>query len=98
MEITVSQGAAPPSPERIYLVYADNGMKLVYAGDDRSACEQVCSSLARTAAGHVSGFQFVGRQRYELRAYFDAAPPDSFLATRLKGELFDFAWHPHHPA
>lgn len=80
--------------ERSYLAYGDNGMRLVYAGDDLEAWETACAELAHHAAGHISGYQFVGRQRYDLRAYFDSEPPAAFLSARKKGELFDFGWHP----
>lgn len=77
----------------MFLVYGDNGMRLAYAGEDARACEAACARLAAEAAGVVTGFQFVGRQRYELRAYFDSEPPPEFVARRSRGQLFDFAWH-----
>jgi hypothetical protein len=77
----------------VYLVYGDNGMRLAYAGEDAGACEEVCARLAAGAAGLVSGFQFVGRQRYELRAYFDRPPGTDFIMRRSRGQLFDFSWH-----
>jgi hypothetical protein len=79
---------------RTYLVYADNGMRLVYAGDDAQANGRACDELASSSAGHIYGFQFVGRQRYELRAFFDEVPSDAFLAARFKRDLFDFTWTP----
>jgi len=82
--------AAVPSLQ--YLVYGENGATLLYAGDDAEACSAVCSRLAREAAGHVKGYQFVGKQRYEVLAYFDAVPAESFLAARRKRDLFDFGW------
>ena len=80
----------------MYLVYGENGMRLIYAGDDPDACEAACARLAAGAAGMVTGFQFVGRQRYELRAYFDRQPEPEFIVRRSRGQLFDFAWHPLH--
>ncbi len=82
---------------RTYLVYGDNGMRLVYAGDDPAALRRACDELALTAAGHVYGYQFVGRERYELRAFFDEVPSEAFLAVRFKRDLFDFAWNPREP-
>ncbi len=87
-------GREPPAPAaRTYLVYDDNGLRLVYAGDDLDVCERVCTELAARSAGYVSGYQFVGRERIELRAFFEPAPSEAFLAVRLKRDLFDFAWH-----
>lgn len=81
----------------MYLVYGDDGMRLVYAGEDRAACDAACAQLAAGAAGLVTGFQFVGRQRYELRAFFDRQPTSDFMLRRSRGQLFDFAWHPLGP-
>ncbi|HEY7295553.1 MAG TPA: hypothetical protein VH916_10950 [Dehalococcoidia bacterium] len=78
----------------VYLVYGENGARLFYAGEDGAAREAVCSELEARSAGYVSGYQFVGRQRYELRCYLDAPPSDRFLALRARRELFDFGWHP----
>ncbi|MHB8574860.1 MAG: hypothetical protein ACYDCQ_05955 [Dehalococcoidia bacterium] len=78
---------------RTYLVYGDNGMRLVYEGDDPAGCEAACRTLAATAAGYVSGYQFVGSQRFELRCYFDSVPAAAFVALRTRRDLFDFGWH-----
>jgi hypothetical protein len=77
---------------RAFLVYAENGMRLVYAGEDEQAFSESCARLSATSVGVISGYQFVGRQRYELRAYFDYEPSQAFLASRSRGQLFDFSW------
>jgi len=78
----------------IYLVYGENGARLLYTGDDAAAQQAVCERLAAQSAGYVAGYQFVGRQRYELRCYLDAPPSERFMALRSRRELFDFGWHP----
>ncbi|HZU76833.1 MAG TPA: hypothetical protein VFA70_08725 [Dehalococcoidia bacterium] len=89
----MTQSAANEA-QRAYLVYADNGARLVYSGADPHECEEVCRQLAARSAGHVSGYQFVGRQRFDVRAYFDQEPSALFMALRKRRDLFDFAWHP----
>ncbi len=88
------EAITPAAPARTYLVYDDNGMRLVYAGDDLAARDRVCAELSARSSGYVSGYQFVGRERFELRAFFKPAPSDAFLAVRFKRDLFDFAWNP----
>lgn len=78
----------------IYLVYGENGARLLYSGQDGEAQRAVCAQVAAHAAGFVAGYQFVGRQRYELRCYLDAPPSERFMALRSRRELFDFGWHP----
>ena len=80
--------------ETTYLIYRDNGMRLVYAGDDAEVSATICAELASGSVGHFSGYQFVGRQRYELRCFFDSEPAVGFFAARNKRDLFDFSWHP----
>jgi len=80
----------------IYLVYGENGARLLYSGEDVEAQRAVCERLAVQAAGYVAGYQFVGRQRYELRCYLDTPPSERFMALRSRRELFDFGWHPAH--
>lgn len=76
-----------------YLVYGENGMRLLYAGDDAEAWAMACAGLDARSAGYVSGYQFVGRMRYDLRCYFDYTPSERFLAQRARRDLFDFAWY-----
>jgi hypothetical protein len=85
--------SAPATEPTFYLVYADGGMKLAYSGEDRAAAEQVSAVLERESAGYVSGYQFVGRRRVELRAYLAGVPSEAFMAARTRRDLFDFAWH-----
>ena len=83
----------PPGTRPLYLVYADNGARLIYSGEEIDEARRVCADLARENAGYLGGYQFVGRQRVEVRAFFAETPPERFVQTRSKGELFDFGWH-----
>ncbi len=94
----MSDSAGAASGGRTYLVYGENGMRLVYGGDDAAAFAQACAELSARSAGHISGYQFVGRERFELRAFFDPEPSEAFIAARFKRDLFDFAWHPGEPS
>ena len=80
-----------------YLVYGENGMRLLYAGDDAEAWAAACAGLDASSAGYVAGYQFVGRQRFDLRCYFDRPPSERFLALRARRDLFDFAWFGFEP-
>lgn len=84
-----------PGTACTYLVYTDDGMQLAYSGDDAAVFEEVCQRLSAVTTGHVQGYQFVGRQRVDVWAFFDAVPSDSFLAARARRDLFDFGWHDH---
>lgn len=87
--MTATQQGGP-----VYLVYGENGARLLYSGEDAEAQRAACDRVAAHAAGYVSGYQFVGRQRYEIRCYLDAPPSERFMALRTRRELFDFGWHP----
>lgn len=83
----------PPGVMPLYLVYGENGALLVYSGRDIDEARRACDDLARVSAGYLSGYQFVGPQRVEVRAFFAETPSERFIAARSRGELFDFGWH-----
>jgi hypothetical protein len=91
--MTAASGRGQELEPTLYLVYADDGMRLVYSGEDSPALHAACDGLAPGAAGYLSGYQFVGRRRVVLRAYFAAPPSAAFIAGRDRRDLFDLDWH-----
>lgn len=83
----------PPGVDTLYLVYGDGGARLAYSGGGVDEARRACDELAASTAGYLSGYQFVGRQRVEVRAFFPEPPSERFIAARSRGELFDFGWH-----
>src|SRR5207248_2564925 len=89
---TVTSEAREGRDGSIYLVYGENGARLLYEGADEAVHRAICEALAAHSAGYVAGYQFVGRQRYEVRCYLDAPPSPQFIALRTRRDLFDFGW------
>ena len=83
------------NPTTVYLLYADDGARLVYAGTDAGACERHCRELAVTHAGALRGTRAVGRaQQWDVRAFFHAPPPPDFIAQRRHFYRFRLDWEP----
>lgn len=82
----------PAGVQPLYLLYTENGARLAYSGEDVTEARRICAELAAGSAGYLGGYQFVGKQRIEIRAFFAQPPSERFVQTRSRGELFDFGW------
>ena len=72
-------------PPGFYLLYADDGATLVYAGPDAAEYERRCRELARRHAGSIVGRRQAGRaELWLVRAFFRAQPSTAFVAGRRR--------------
>ncbi len=78
----------------VYLLYADDGATLVYAGPDAEEYERRCRELEQQYAGSVVGRRQAGRaEQWLVRAFFRAQPAPSFIAQRRRFP-HDLVWEP----
>lgn len=77
-----------------FLLYADDGARLVYAGHDRDQYERHCRALTEHHAGSLTGRRPVGKEQWLVRSYFVAEPPASFIASRRGYYQFKLTWEP----
>lgn len=79
----------------LYLLYADDGATLIYAGQDAETYARHCRELATTHAGALRGTRAVGRsQQWDVRAFFRTPPPPDFIALRRHFYRFRLDWEP----
>jgi hypothetical protein len=87
------------TPSTRYLLYAEDGATLIYAGPDAAEYERRCRQLAVEYAGSLKGTRSAGRhQQWEVRAYFRARPPRDFVERRRQLFRFRLDWEPTTPA
>ena len=79
----------------VYLLYAEDGATLVYAGVDTEEYEQRRRELEPRYAGSLLGRRRTGRsEQWVVRCYFRAEPPPSFIAHRRQSFPYGLAWEP----
>ncbi|MBI2761449.1 MAG: hypothetical protein HYX51_08500 [Chloroflexi bacterium] len=79
----------------VYLLYADDGATLVYAGEDADTCDQHRAALEAEYAGSLIGRRAVGpTEQWVVRSYFRTEPPPTFIAQRRGNFRFHLAWEP----
>ena len=78
----------------LYLLYADDGARLVYAGTDADEFERRSRELAAGHAGALTGRRRAGRgEQWLVRAYFRTPPTREFIAQRRRFP-HDLTWEP----
>jgi hypothetical protein len=86
------------SAAEIYLVYAEDGATLVYAGEDAAVAEAHCRALAAHYAGSLIGRRNVGPvETWVVRCFFRAEPSATFIAQRRANFRFSLTWEPACP-
>lgn len=78
----------------LFLVYAEDGARLVYAGDDPTAYERCCAALASEYAGSLLGRRRVGPEQWVVRAFFREEPSSTFIARRRESFPYGLTWEP----
>ncbi len=76
----------------MYLLYAEDGVRLDYAGGDSEEFERRSCLLSAGHAGALTGRRRVGPERWHVRAFFRARPTDDFIARRRHAFPFGFGW------
>ena len=79
----------------IYLLYADDGATLVYAGEDEDTCGRHRATLEAEYAGSLVGRRAVGpTEQWVVRSYFRTEPSPTFIAQRRGNFRFHLVWEP----
>ncbi len=78
----------------LFLVYAEDGARLVYAGDDPAEYERRCAALAAGYAGSLVGRRRVGPEQWVVRAFFREQPAATFIARRRENFPYGLTWEP----
>lgn len=69
----------------VYLLYAEDGATLIYAGTDAEEYQRLCRELACRYAGSLVGRRMAGRaEQWEVRSFFRAQPSPRFIADRRR--------------
>ena len=82
----------------VYLLYADDGARFVYAGEDEHEYKRQAAALAAESAGSLVGRRRVGSEEWIVSAFFRAQPPAAFIARRRDGFPYGLTWVPATPA
>jgi hypothetical protein len=82
----------------LFLVYAEDGARLVYAGDDPAEYERRCAALAAGYAGSLVGRRRVGPEQWVVRTFFREPPTPAFIARRRESFPYGLTWEPSPPA
>lgn len=78
---------------RLYLLYADDGATLTYAGPDADEYCRLSAELASRHVGSLTGTRPVGRaQEWEVRCFLRAEPAADFIAQRRHFFRFRLDW------
>ena len=84
--------------QTVYLVYADDGASLLYAGTDVETYHRLSAELGRTHAGSLIGRRRTGRvEQWVVRSFFRAQPSPAFIAGRRQGFPYGLVWEPSPP-
>lgn len=87
-----------PTPTSVYLLYADDGATLVYAGTDAAEFERRAAALTERHAGSLTGRRSVGvGEEWTVRAFFRERPPQRFIDARKGFFRFRLDWTPAVP-
>ena len=75
-----------------YLVYDQDGGRLVYSGTDEAAYHAARERLAAEHAGALVGQCMMGRERWVMACYFRVAPSPEMVRRRREGGLLGLSW------
>lgn len=78
----------------LFLVYAEDGARLAYAGENPVEYERCCAALATGHAGSLVGRRRVGPEQWVVRAFFREPPPPAFIARRRENFPYGLTWEP----
>jgi len=78
----------------LFLVYAEDGARLVYAGDDPAEYERRGAGRAASDAGARGGRGRVGREQGVVRPVFREPPTPAFIARRRESFPYGLTWEP----
>ena len=80
------------SPQPRFLLYADGGARLLYAGADEAEYHRLCHEAAAEHAGALVGRRRTGPEYWEVRCYFASRPDDHFIAQRRHAFPYGLGW------